>query len=311
MERVQLLWVAQGHTLPEAGVKSHKHPYYHMLYITAGSGIFVVEGEEFTLSPGQCLLVPREADHAYSNTGDTIMEYLEVKFSLPQNTLESSLTKMGTVVTDNSLVGLLIRQILQEYSDLGSLADDAAATYLETILNLLSQNIRYQKKPQSRFIDASEFSELSRRIVRYMESHYAEDFSLDALAESIDYNKSYLCVAFKKDTHMTIWDCLNTIRIRRAAELIVYSDHSIPQVAAQCGFSSVSHFNRVFLKYVGTTPGQCRRAHPGDITFWDPEKAKEQSVIPNRFIYSVLAHKQIPTETAAQVDARKNDPAEE
>ena len=39
MERVQLLWVAQGHTLPQAGVKNHRHPYYHMFYITAGISI--------------------------------------------------------------------------------------------------------------------------------------------------------------------------------------------------------------------------------------------------------------------------------
>ena len=296
MERVQLLWVAQGHTLPQAGVKTHRHPYYHMFYIIAGACTFTVEGKEHALQTGQCLLVPREGAHSYFNPHEEIMEFLEVKFALPQNAFESTLTKMGTIISDNALVGQLIRQILQEYSDLGSMADDAAATYLESILNLLTQTKRYQKKPHSRFIDSSEFSELSCRIIRYLESHYAEDFSLDALAEAIDYNKSYLCVAFKKDTRMTIWDCLNTIRIRRAAELIVYSDHSIPQVAAQCGFASVSHFNRVFLKYVGTTPGQCRRATPGDIMFRDPEKFKEHADAPNWFIYSVLAHKQITTD---------------
>ena len=301
MDRVQLLWVAQGHTLPQAGVKTHRHPYYHMFYIIAGACTFTVEGKEHALQTGQCLLVPREGAHSYFNPHGEIMEFLEVKFALPQDAFEATLTKMGTIISDNVLVGQLIRQILQEYSDLGSVADDAAATYLESILNLLTQTKRYQKKPQSRFIDASEFSELSRRIIRYLESHYAEDFSLDALAEAIDYNKSYLCVAFKKDTRMTIWDCLNTIRIRRAAELIVYSDHSIPQVASQCGFASVSHFNRVFLKYVGTTPGQCRRATPGDIMFRNPDKYKEYADAPNWFIYSVLAHKQITPDMSKKI----------
>lgn len=293
MERVQLLWVAQGHTLPQAGVKTHRHTYYHMFYMTSGVCTFTVEGVCYELHPGQCLLVPREGAHSYFNPNEELMEFLEVKFALPQTAFETTLAKMGTVVSDNVLVGQLIRQILQEYSDLGSLADEPAASYLEAILNLLCENKRYQKKPRSRFIDSSDFSDLSQRIIRYLEAHYAEDFSLDALADSIDYNKSYLCVAFKKDTHMTIWDCLNTIRIRRAAELIVYSDHSIPQVAEQCGFASVSHFNRVFLKYVGTTPGQCRRATPGNVMFQDGEKAQAHTNAPNWFIYSVLAHKQI------------------
>jgi AraC-like DNA-binding protein len=97
-------------------------------------------------------------------------------------------------------------------------------------------------------------------------------------------------VAFKKDTGFTILDCLNTIRIRRAAELIVYSDHGFAQVADMCGFTSVTHFNRVFLKYVGITPGQCRRAYPANILFGTGDGSANPS---NRFMYSVLAHKTI------------------
>ncbi len=301
MDCAQLLWVAQGHKLPGAGVKNHRHPYYHMLYITAGQAQFLVQGEEYTLHPGQCLLIPKNVDHAYSNPNDTLMEYMEVKFSLPQGVLETAIAKSGTIISDNAIIGPLVSQILHEFSDLGSLADEAAISYLVTILNLLCQDIRYGKKPKSRFIDSTDFSSLSQRIIQYLENHFHTDVSLDDLADSIDYNKSYLCVAFKRDTGTTILDCLNTIRIRRAAELIVYSDHSISQVATQCGFASVSHFNRVFLKYVGTTPGQCRRAHPGDIMFEDPEKANPLEAIPNRFIYSVLAHKQITLEMATSL----------
>ena len=112
------------------------------------------------------------------------------------------------------------------------------------------------------------------------------------MAQVLGYNKTYLCGAFKKNTHLTILDCLNTIRIRHAAELIVYSDHSLAQVADMCGFSSVSHFNRVFLKYVGVTPGQCRRAYPVDALI-DPPDSSTRSPRPAGFMYSVLARKRI------------------
>jgi AraC-like DNA-binding protein len=150
-----------------------------------------------------------------------------------------------------------------------------------------------EKPQQFLYLDASRFSPLSRRIVHYLEAHCEEELSLDALAAAMDYNKTYLCAAFKKDTGQTILDCQNMIRIRRAAELIVYSDHSLVQVSHLCGFSSVSHFNRVFLKYAGITPGQARRAYPADILFGSHKPSASQA---DQFMYSVLAQKRITPE---------------
>ena len=126
---------------------------------------------------------------------------------------------------------------------------------------------------------------------------------MDSLAQAMNHNKSYLCVAFKKDTQLTILDCLNTIRIRRAAELIVYSEYNLTQVADACGFASVSHFNRVFLKYVGITPGQCRRAYPVDILI-HPENSNEIERA-NNFMYSVLAQKLISPQMIKKLDSLK------
>ena len=79
----------------------------------------------------------------------------------------------------------------------------------------------------------------------------------------------------------------------RAAELIVYSDHSLSQVSSMCGYSSVSHFNRVFLKYAGITPGQARRAYPANILFGFPDRAQKPASPSENFMYSVLARKRI------------------
>jgi len=304
LDKLQIFWVGKSYTLPKSGVKVHRHPYYHMFYIRTGKGRFCVGGKEYRLEAGQTLLVPSETDHGYYNEEDQTMEYHEIKFKLVQSTLDSLLSELGITVTEDALIGELIEQLLQEYADLGSRADDPAKVYLLTVLNLLTKQKRYEKKQQFRFIDATSYSQLSQQIIRYLEKNYAKDVTLDSLAEELDYNKSYLCVAFKKDTQTTILDCLNMIRIRRAAELIVYSDYSLSQVASMCGFASDSHFTRVFTKYVGLTPGQCRRAHPAKIIYEKLEGVKPTDR-PGRFIYSVLAHKQITPEIVRQLDAGK------
>lgn len=230
---------------------------------------------------------------------------MEIKFSLPQASMDDHLQALGVLVSENRIAGLLFEQVLKEYLDLAGMADEAAVSYVLSIINLMTEEPRYNLRKEFRYIDASSYNELSQEIIHYLEAHYAEDLSLDSLAAALDYNKSYFCVAFKKNTHSTILDCLNMIRIRRAAELIIYSDHCLAQVADMCGFSSDSHFNRVFVKYVGITPGQCRRAHPANVVFAPPRDSAPPPPTnrTDHFMYSILAQKKItPQMTRALCD---------
>lgn len=293
MQNLHILWVSRSEIAPGAGVKIHTHPYYHMFHVKAGSCRFCVAGKEYDLEPGQTLLVPPETEHGYTNNTDSSGKHLEIKFAISQAAADN-LLGAGTLHTDSALVASLFAQILKEFSEHGKLADDAAAAYLNALLHALGENNRYQKQPpQFHHVDASGCSELSQRIIHYLEAHYSEDISLDGLSKVLGYNKSYLCVAFKKETNQTILDCLNMIRIRSSAELIVYSDHSLAQVAEMCGFSSVSHFNRVFLKYTGITPGHCRRAYPPNILFGHERKDPSPSSQSENFLYNALAQKRI------------------
>ena len=306
MQTLQILWVSRSEIAPGAGVKSHTHPYYHMFHVKDGHFRFCAAGKLYDLVPGQTLLVPPHTEHGYTNDKDHTGEYLEIKFTMSETAADARLLSGDVPYTDSTLVASLFGQILKEYSDLGKLADDAAAAYLSALLSALGEDRRYQKKDQHfHHVDASGCTELSQQIIHYLEAHYSEDLSLDSLAEALGYNKSYLCVAFKKDTRQTILDCLNMIRIRSAAALIVYSDHSLTQVAELCGFSSVSHFNRVFLKYAGITPGHCRRACPPDILFGYGNRAKNLSSHSEHFMYSVLAQKRITPELIGEIGKKE------
>ena len=296
VEQLQILWVAQSCVTPQSGVKVHTHPYYHMIYIENGICNMVADAQYYTLEQGQCILIPPGTEHSYSNEESITIDYQEIKFTTNK--------AIPLSISDSVLVGKLFQQIVREYPLLGRMADKSAAVYMAALLYALTEKERLDEAVAFQYVDASTFGELARNVTIYLESHYQEDLRLDDIAEALGHNKSYLCVAFKRDTGITILDCLNTIRIRRAAELIVYSDHSFSQVADMCGFASVSHFNRVFLKYVGITPGQCRRAYPANILFGTAENPENQS---NRFMYSVLAHKTIPLKTAKALSPLDTD----
>lgn len=294
MEQVQILWVGRSRVESMAEVKGHSHPYYHLFLISSGTILLSVAGEDIVLQAGQGLVVPENTEHAYVNQSGDEAAYLELKFAIPSSSLNAQMKRVGVCRFDEPAAGLLCEQIVQEYSDLGGQADASAASYLLALIYMLTRTNRYEKQRDFRYIDAETCSPLTQKIVAYLEEHYAENVSLDDMAEALGRGKTNLCVTFKKDTQSTIWSCLNLIRVRRAAELITYGDYSLQQVGALCGFSSVSHFNRIFLKYAGVTPGQCRRAYPADVLM-DPSRftGKDRT---NRFMYSVLAQKRITME---------------
>ena len=304
MKQVQILWVGRFYKSTGDGIRSHSHPFYHMIFVQSGSLTMTAGAETFPMESGQCILIPPGMDHAYSNPGDETMEGLEIKFSVPSDrpsAIEEAL------ISSSSLVQMLFSQIVQEYSDLGSLADEAAASYMEALLKALTMEQRYHKRRDFHFIDASGYTELSQQIIQYLEKHYAESVSLEGIAEAVGYNKSYMCTSFRKNTQITINDCLNMIRIRRAAELIAYSDNDLSQIAAMCGFSTVSHFNQVFLKHVGTTPGQCRKAFPVGISIRPEQRFTEIPNRQSRFMYNVLAQKMITPEMIISFEKGSHD----
>ena len=312
MKQVQILWVGRFYKSPGDGIRAHSHPFYHMMFVHAGQLSMTVDGRTFPMHKGQCILIPPGMTHVYLNTGSDTYEGLEIKFTIPAEALDAQYAKGGELITEGELTRLLFEQIVREYSELGSKADEAAESYLLALLHTLTEQRRMHKKSTFRFIEADNYSELAQRTIRWLEAHFAEDICLDDLAAAVGHNKSYLCVAFKKNTQITINDCLNMIRIRRAAELIAYSDNDLTQIASMCGFSTVSHFNRVFLKHVGATPGQCRRAYPSNIstTHGLPKReSPERWARSDRFMYGVLAKRKITPEMVMEFE--KKSPKED
>lgn len=63
---------------PGESSPDHVHPWEHMAYITEGSGVLTVEGEQFPIKTGDAVLVPGGARHQFTNTGDVLLSRVTV-----------------------------------------------------------------------------------------------------------------------------------------------------------------------------------------------------------------------------------------
>jgi AraC-like DNA-binding protein len=97
------------------------------------------------------------------------------------------------------------------------------------------------------------------RIIQSMLGRFADEPEMDALIRQSGLGKSRFFQKFKKMTGLSPGQFLIRLRLQHAAYLLKHSDKLITEIAYECGFRSVSYFNRQFKKFDGRSPGEHRR----------------------------------------------------
>ena len=78
---------------------------------------------------------------------------------------------------------------------------------------------------------------------------------IEKMAEEFYLSRPYLSAKFKQETGRTLTDFILSEKTEEAKRLIRYTDKSLSVISSYLGFSSQSHFSRVFRRYAGSNPG--------------------------------------------------------
>ncbi|QDP39633.1 response regulator transcription factor [Radiobacillus deserti] len=98
-----------------------------------------------------------------------------------------------------------------------------------------------------------------KKLLEYVNQHYAEPLGLTELAEHFHFNPSYLSNYFSTHHGEGFSEYVNKVRITKACELLKKSKQSISNISEEVGYSDPSYFSKVFKKMVGVSPSQFRR----------------------------------------------------
>ncbi|MCP8970035.1 response regulator transcription factor [Ectobacillus ponti] len=101
---------------------------------------------------------------------------------------------------------------------------------------------------------------LLHKAKEYIEKHYADLITLEAVAEYVDLSPYYFSKLFKDRFGMTFIDYVTEIRIQRAKEEIADPQKSLKEICFAVGYKDPNYFSRVFKKHTGLSPSQFRRA---------------------------------------------------
>ena len=84
------------------------------------------------------------------------------------------------------------------------------------------------------------------------------DFDVEVLSDKMNLSRTQLYRKVKGMTDMSVKEFITTIKMNKAAELILIGEHTIGQVAEIIGESELSNFSRSFNKQFGISPSKYR-----------------------------------------------------
>lgn len=102
-------------------------------------------------------------------------------------------------------------------------------------------------------------TQLVVEVTNYIRHHLSDVITVEGMAQALCRGRSRLSTDFKKETGENLSDYIARKKIQEGKKLLRFTTRSTGDIAAYLGFSSQSHFIRVFKKFEGATPNAYRR----------------------------------------------------
>lgn len=99
------------------------------------------------------------------------------------------------------------------------------------------------------------------KVSNYVQQHLSEPIKTEDIAKTLFMGRSRLSTNFKNETGMNLSEYITLIKIDEAKRLLRYSNKSFSSIASYLGFSSQSHFSKVFKEATETSPFDYRQMH--------------------------------------------------
>ncbi len=254
----------------------HYHHKLELTFVTEGNGKRIVGDSIEEFHPGDLVFVgvklphvwiadknefgsptSRSLESVYLQFGAEILPESLLKLPELQNVRRAlKLSERGVRITEGTLNEASRLMLELPYVD-----SFTRMVYFYQIMNAIGKSDTNILLASEEYVQ-TQFRSNNERVTKiheYLMSHHQEQVNLEHIAALIHLSPGSVCRFFKTQTGMTLFDYLNKIKVDYACSLLLNPDLSITDVAFDCGFKNISHFNKQFKKVAGTTPSEYRR----------------------------------------------------
>jgi AraC family transcriptional activator of tynA and feaB len=239
-------------------VKASEHPYVKILFQTYGVSYFEQSGRRIELLPGDCLAYDVSCPHTIISPSLTRHEVVIVPAELLLERGFQSAKMPACKFSSRTGTGRIAHDFVHAaFGEAPTLVPCTATGVADTLIDLLLLPLREVGAAYDRGGPAM----LYLRAQIFIREHLRDpDLSIDQISAALGCTKRYLHMIFS-ERGLTVSDYIWQTRLQHCRqELEAQGGKTITDVAFSWGFSSSSHFSRVFRKYFGIAPSSIHKA---------------------------------------------------
>ena len=250
----------------------HRHHHLELTWIEAGEGLRFVGDSAEPFAAGDMVLLGSETPHGWVSARSRTASAATVVQFAPELLLQPALPELARLVplAEKARVGLLIAGACRArvIDGLVRMRDATGIGRLGGLLEILGELEAHESSltPIARSsmrstVGRSGHASEERRIDRvtgWIHRHMGRELTVPEAARVARITPGAFSRFFRHEVGKTFTHYINDVRCSEACLRLRRSDTAVALIAQQCGFETMSHFNRQFRLRHGMTPREFR-----------------------------------------------------
>lgn len=263
--------------LPKHGefIGMHHHDFCEINIMIEGNAIHYIGNNTVPATKGDIFTIPIGVKHGYYPDGECIIFNLLLNqnytFTLSQldgfSYLFNAEPYMRGAVSSNMFPhfnSAYRKHIFPLLSRIEYLAQNNYTNQSEVLKNLIfflmGEIIHCSKEKINDIHDQLPYSTRAMlNAVEYINNNYSQNVSFNALAASVNMSYTSFYNHFVEMFNMSPKQYLTEFRVKTASDLLLYTDMTVADIAAECGFYDSSHFIKKFKDQNGCSPFEYKK----------------------------------------------------
>lgn len=233
----------------------HFHEETEIVLVMNGELNITLEDKSYILQKGEISIITPGVIHNLYSSKPSEAFVIKLYPIIDIETVQLSSPIIKETDKNYPLIKNLIIEIMRENEEKNLGYELAVNIASEKILLFILRHTDYIRLESGAKIRLTSKNGFLNSVIAFLEERYAEDFSLDDVAKSLQYTKSYFCHRFKDITGVTFWKYFTLFRLEKAVEKMKdFPNKRYTEIAGECGFKNIRSFNQSFKEYYRSSP---------------------------------------------------------